>query len=217
MNCPSVFHSTPSTCSQGSSFSWLLTLCVNPAGTQFFTSWVERTETGGVKRSTPFTLGSTPADLHFRMFLPQLVRVFCIFCAEFFTGLSCRPLETRVGLLYLPPPLTYWVPWYALNSSKFPEDSAIHFLDSPYTLQGIAITLPQMLLITPEPLLLSEVTHLGEHCQIRWKITNSWSLSNKVTRHKTLQHYVEIPELNGICSELIRHFKQWEIFTIFLA
>ena len=60
-----------------------------------------------------------------------------------------------------------------LNSSKFPEDSTVHSQDSPYTLQGIAGTPPQMSLITPELLLLPWVTHSGEYCQISLKITNS--------------------------------------------
>ena len=107
------------------------------------------------------------------MFLPQLVRVSCIFCAEFFTGLSHRPLETRVGLLYLPPPLTYRVPLYMLNSSKFPEDSTVHSQYSPYTLQDTAGTPPQMLLVTPEPLFVTWVTYSGEHHQISRRITNS--------------------------------------------
>ena len=106
------------------------------------------------------------------MFLPQPVRVSCIFCAEFFTGHSCRPLETRVGLLYLPPPLMYWVPLYMLNSSKFPEDSTVHSQYSPYTLQGTASTPPQMSLVTPELLFISWMTYLGEHHQISWKVTN---------------------------------------------
>ena len=57
-------------------------------------SWVEsKLEPVELKRCTPSTLGSTPADLHFHVFLPQLVKVFCIFCAESFTGPSCRPSE----------------------------------------------------------------------------------------------------------------------------
>ena len=84
-------------------------LCANPVGTQFFAFFSrEQTRTGGVKRCTPSTLGSTPVDLHFHMFLPQLVRVFCIFYAGFFTGPSYRPRETRGGCyVLLPPPLTY--------------------------------------------------------------------------------------------------------------
>ena len=102
MNCPSVFCSTPSTCSQDLSLSSLLTLSVDPVGTQFFASWVEsKLELVEVEDVLLSPLGSTPADLCFHMFLPQLVRVFCIFCAGFFTGPSCRPLETRDGLLYL--------------------------------------------------------------------------------------------------------------------
>ena len=106
---------------------------------------------------------------------------------------------------------------YGLNSSKFPEDSAVHSQDSPYTLQGIAGTPPQMSLVTPELLLLSQVTYLVSIAKSAEKLPTRESLSNKVTHLKTLHHHVEIPEPNGICSELIRHFRQGEIFIIFLA
>ena len=53
-----------------------------------------------------------------------------------------------------------------LNSSKFPEDSAVHSQYSPYTVQGTASALPQMLLVTPELLFVSWVTYSGEHHQI---------------------------------------------------
>ena len=106
MNYPLVFHSTLSTCSQDLSFSSPPFLCHDPAGTQFLVSWIGRQpELVELKRYTPFTFFSTPADLHFCMFLPQLVRVSCVFCVEFFIGLFCRPLGTRVGLLHLPPTL----------------------------------------------------------------------------------------------------------------
>ena len=92
MNCSSIFHGTPSTYSHDLSPSRLLPLCVDPAGTQFFALLGrEQIGTSG---------GSTPADVHFHVFLLQLVKVFCIFCAEFFTGLSCRPSEIRDGVLY---------------------------------------------------------------------------------------------------------------------
>ena len=151
------------------------------------------------------------------MFLPQMVRVSCIFCVEIFLGLSYRPLETRIGLLYLPPPLMYGVPQYMLNSSKFPKDSTVHYQNSPFTLQGTATTPPQMLLVTPEPLYVPQVTYLGEHHQISRKITNLGKSPEWVTCHKTLHHHVEIPLPTGICSELIRHFKQGDTFTISLA
>ena len=162
----SVFHSTPSTCSQGLRLSWLLTLCVDPVGTQFFAFLGrQQTQTCGVKRCTPSTLGSTPADLHFHMFLPQLVRVFCIFYAGFFTGPSYRPQETR-GDCYvlLPPPLPYWVPSYMLNYSKCLEYPAVHSQNSPVTLQGTAGTPPQMSLVTPELSVKPWVIYSGEHC-----------------------------------------------------
>ena len=61
-------------------------------------SWVEsKSEPVKSKRCT---LSSTPADLHFCMFLPQLIEVSCIFCMEFFIGLSYRPLETRDRVSY---------------------------------------------------------------------------------------------------------------------
>ena len=92
-----------------------------------------------------------------------------------------------------------------LNSSKFPEDSAIHYQNSPWTLQGTAFTPPQMLLLTFELLHIPWVTYLGEHCQIGWKSTNSGKSLEWVTHDKTLHHHVEIPLPSGICSELIRH------------
>ena len=68
-------------------------------------SWVEsKPEPVELKTCTPSTLGSTPADLHFHVFLPQLVKVSCIFCVEFFTGPSYRPSDIRDGLLYLSSP-----------------------------------------------------------------------------------------------------------------
>ena len=64
-------------------------------------SWVEsKPEPVESKRHTPSSWDSTPADLHFHVFLPQLVKVSCIFCVEVFTGLSYRPPETRDGVLY---------------------------------------------------------------------------------------------------------------------
>ena len=103
-----------------------------------------------------------PEDLHFHMFLPQLVRVFCIFCAGFFTGPSCRPQETRGGCyILLPAPLMYWVPSYMLNYSKFPEYPAVHSQNSASTLQGTAGTPPQMLLVTPELLVKPQVVYSG--------------------------------------------------------
>ena len=53
-----------------------------------------------------------------------------------------------------------------LNSSKFPEDSAVHYQNSPFTLQGTAAIPPQMSLVTPEPLYTPWVTYSGEHHQI---------------------------------------------------
>ena len=67
----------------------------------------------------------------------------------------------------------YGVPLYVLNSSRFPEDSAVHYQNSPFTLQGTATTPPQMLLVTPELLYVPQVTYSGEHHQISQKITNS--------------------------------------------
>ena len=109
------------------------------------------------------------------------------------------------------------MPLYKLNSSKFPEDSAVHSQDSPYTLQGIAGTPPQMLLITPELLLLPGVTYSGEYCQISQKIINSGKSLEQSHSPQTIHHYIEIPQPSGIHSELMRHFKQGEIFTISLA
>ena len=60
-----------------------------------------------------------------------------------------------------------------LICSKFPEDSTVHSQYSPYTLRGTASTPPQMLLVTPELLLLPWVTNLGDHFQISQKITIS--------------------------------------------
>ena len=180
----SVFHSTPSTCSQGPSLSWLLTLCVDPVGTQFFAFLGrEQTGTGGVKRCTPSTLGSTPADLHFPMFLPQLVRVFCIFYAD---SSQAHPIDLEklgvVVMSFFLPLLTYWVPLYMLNYSKFLEYPAVHSQNSPLTLQGTAVTPPQMLLVTSELSVKPWVIYSGEHCQISWKVTNSGSFLNTVTR-----------------------------------
>ena len=104
-----------------------------------------------------------------------------------------------------------------LNSSKFPEVSAVHYQNSPFTLQGTAITPPQMLLVTPELLYIPQVTYLGEHHQISQKITNLGKSLEWVTCHRTLHHHVEIPLPTGIHSEPIRHFKQGEIFTLSLA
>ena len=104
-----------------------------------------------------------------------------------------------------------------LNSSKFPEDSTVHYQNSPFTLQDTAATPPQMLLVTPELLYVPWVTYLGEHHQISQKITNSGKSLEWITHHKTVHHHVEIPLPTGICSELIRHFKQGDIFTISLV
>ena len=104
-----------------------------------------------------------------------------------------------------------------LSSSKFPEISTVHYQNSPFTLWCTAITPPQMLLVTPELLYVPWVTYLCEHCQISQKITNLGKSLKQVTHHKTLHHHVEMPLPTGICSELIRHFKQGEIFTISLA
>ena len=54
-----------------------------------------------------------------------------------------------------------------------------------------------MSLVTPEPLCMPQVIHLGKHHQISWKIT--WKpLTNG---HHSLQLFVEIPESNGIYSD----------------
>ena len=91
--------------SQCESQSTILPLFVYPAGTWFF-AFLGR-EQIGTRESKRCTLSSTPADLHFRVFLPQLVKVFCIFCMEFFTGLSYRPLETRDRVSYPSSPSLY--------------------------------------------------------------------------------------------------------------
>ena len=88
-------------------------------------SWVEsKLEPVESKRCT---LSSTPADLHFHMFLPQLVKVSCIFCVEFFTGLSYRPLETRDGVSYPSSPSLYVQSALVhAKQSRFPEYSTVH-------------------------------------------------------------------------------------------
>ena len=101
-----------------------------------------------------------------------------------------------------------------LNSSKFPEDSTVHYQNSPITFQGTAATPPQMLLVTPELLYVPRVTYSGECHQISQKIMNSGKSLESVTCYKTLHDHVEIPLPTGICSELIRHFKQGDIWTI---
>ena len=111
--------------SQCESQSTTLPLYVYPAGTWFFAFLGrEQIRTSGVKKMYSF---STPADLHFHVFLPQLVKVSCIFCMEFFTGLSYRPLETRDGVSYPSSPSLY-IQSASVHAkqSKFPEYSAVH-------------------------------------------------------------------------------------------
>ena len=62
-----------------------------------------------------------------------------------------------------------------------------------------------MLLVTPEPQHIPQVTHSGECCLIGQKSTNLGESLNLVTHHKTLYHHVEIPLPTGIHSELSRH------------
>ena len=140
----SLFLSTLSTCSQGPSFSWPLLLCVDPVGTQSFVSRVER-QPGLVELKDVLLspLGSTPADLHFHMFPLQLVRVFCVFCVEFFKGLFFRSLGTKVGLLLLPPTLN------VLSVSVCANKNAANSQKNPLftftiTLQLFRIQLPHL-------------------------------------------------------------------------
>ena len=95
-------------------------------------SWVgSKPEPVELNRCTPSTLGSTPAELHFHVFLPQLVKVSCILCAEFFTGPSYRPSEIRDGLLYLSSPsLNILSASVCAKPYQFPEYSAVHSWNS---------------------------------------------------------------------------------------
>ena len=95
-----------------------------------------------------------------------------------------------------------------LDCSKFPEDTSVHYQNSPLTLQGTAITPPQMPLVTPELLYVPRVTYSGEHCQISQKITNLRKSLKWVTHHKTPHHHVEVPLPTGIHSEPIRHLNR---------
>ena len=68
------------------------------------------------------SLGSTPGDLHFRKCSLLPVRVFWIFCVEFFKGLF-RSLGTKTRLLTLPPTLNVQSALVHANNSKFPKES----------------------------------------------------------------------------------------------
>ena len=111
--------------SQCESQSTVLPLYVYPAGTWFFAFLGrEQTRTGGVKKMYSFQYTK---DLHFGVFLPQLVKVSCIFCTKFFTGLSYRPPETRDGVLYpSSPSLNVQSASVHANQSKFLEYSTVH-------------------------------------------------------------------------------------------
>ena len=53
-----------------------------------------------------------------------------------------------------------------LNCRKFPEYPTVHSQYNPFTLQGTASTPPQMLLVTPELLVMPQVIYSGECHQI---------------------------------------------------
>ena len=74
--------------------------------------------------------------------------VNCIFCMEFFSGLS-RSLGTKTGILLPIPTLDVQSASVCANSSKFPEESTVQH-QTTFTLQDTADAFPQMLLDNPE-------------------------------------------------------------------
>ena len=74
--------------------------------------------------------------------------VNCIFCIEFFIGLS-RSLGTKNGILLPSPTLDIQSASVCATNSKFPEESTIQH-QTVFTLQDTAGTPPKMLLDNPE-------------------------------------------------------------------
>ena len=72
----------------------------------------------------------------------------CIFCVEFFSGLS-RSLGTKTGILLPPPTHDIQSASVHANSSKFPEESTVQHWTT-FTLQDTADAPPQMPLDNPE-------------------------------------------------------------------
>ena len=79
------------------------------------------------------SLGSTPADLHFHVCSLLPIRVFWIFCVEFFKGLL-RSLGTKSGLWPLPPTLDVQSA-SVRGKSKFPEETTVQ-LTNPASSSG---------------------------------------------------------------------------------
>ena len=74
--------------------------------------------------------------------------VNCIFCMEFFSGLS-RSLGTKTGILLPTATLDVQSASACVNSSKFPEESTVQH-QTMFTLQDTADAPPQMPLDNPE-------------------------------------------------------------------
>ena len=74
--------------------------------------------------------------------------VNCIFCIEFFSGLS-RSQGTKNGILLPTPTLDVQSASVHANNSKFPEESTIQH-HTMFTLQDTANASPQMLLDNPK-------------------------------------------------------------------
>ena len=74
--------------------------------------------------------------------------VNCIFCVEFFLGLS-RSQGTKNGILLPSPTLDIQSASVCANNSKFPEESTIQH-QTMFTLQDTADAPPQMLLDNPK-------------------------------------------------------------------
>ena len=123
----------------------------------------------------------------------------CIFCVEFFSGLS-RSLGTKAGILLPTPTLDVQSASVCANSSKFPEESTVQH-QTTFTLQNTADAPPQMLLDNPEftsnmSSLLKKASQNGLNSHYP-RSHSKWVL---------MQLHLDVPILNRILSiEQIRH------------
>ena len=106
--------------------------------------------------------------------------VNCIFCIEFFSGLS-RSLGTKNGILLPSPTIYVQSASVCANNSKFPEESTIQH-QTMFTLQDTADTPPQMPLDNPE--ITSSMSNLLEKALQKEQNTHILKKSLKMVTHQ---------------------------------